>query len=243
MNLIDSPSVLGYLALISVVAGLAKGMTGFGGALVMAPLFGLLMPAPEVGVLIVLIHLATSLQGARRWAATARWRVVVPLALIAMVCAALTAHGLMHAGSTNMRRVVAAAVLLSTLMHIRGWRWLHDSGWRPTFAAGALSGALTALGGIGGPPVVYYFNGVAQGPTLRANLLAYFAVLYVGVVAMACLAHQIHLPQVYTSALLVPTFALGVFLGERLCARLSARVMNHAVSGLLLASVLSAIAL
>ncbi|TDN69717.1 hypothetical protein [Paraburkholderia sp. BL10I2N1] len=56
MQFADTPSVLGCLALITMVAGMTKGLTGFGGALVMAPLFGLLIPAPEAGVLIVLIQ-------------------------------------------------------------------------------------------------------------------------------------------------------------------------------------------
>lgn len=241
MSFVDSPFVLGCLALICMVAGLAKGMTGFGGALVMAPLFGLLIPAPEVGVLIVLIHLATSLQGVRNWASAARWRTVIPLALIATGCAAVTTRWLVSESGVDLRRIVAVAVLLSTLMHIRGWRWLHDSGWRPTFTAGAISGALTVLGGIGGPPIVYYLNGIGQGAALRANLLAYFAVLYVGVVALFVVERQVHASQLYSTALLVPMFALGVFAGERLCKRLPARGLEHIVSGLLLTSGLIAL--
>lgn len=236
MSLIDSPSTFSCIALITLVAGMAKGMTGFGGALIMAPLFGLLIPTHEISALIVLIHLATSPQGLRYWATTARWRTVVPLALVATACAALTTHWLMNESAADLRRIVAVAVLLSTFMHIRGWRWLHDSGWRPTFAAGAMSGALTALGGIGGPPVVYFLSGVGQGAALRANLLAYFAVLYVGVVAYLLFTHQIHMAQLYSTALLMPMFVLGSFVGERLRTRLSARSLEHIVSSLLLTS-------
>jgi uncharacterized protein len=240
-DLAGSPATLGCLALITMVAGMSKGLTGFGGALVMAPLFGLLIPAPEAGVLIVLIHFATSLQGVRSWAGAARWRTVVPLALVAMGCTAMTTHWMANESAVDLRRLVAVAVLASTVMHIRGWRWLHDSGWRPTFTAGAMSGALTALGGIGGPPAVYYLNGIGQGAALRANLLAYFAVLYVGVVALLVGEHQVHAPQLSSTALLVPVFVLGVAAGERLGKRLPLRGVERLVSGLLLCSGLVAL--
>ena len=241
MHFADTPSVLGGLALITMVAGMTKGLTGFGGALVMAPLFGLLIPAPEAGVLIVLIHFATSLQGVRTWASAARWRTVVPLALVAMGCTAVTTCWMASESAVDLRRLVAAAVLVSTLMHIRGWRWRHNGGWRPTFTAGAISGALTALGGIGGPPAVYYLNRIGQGETLRANLLAYFAVLYVGVVALFVGEHQVHIAQLWSTALLVPGFVLGAFVGERLGKRLPLRGLERLVSCLLLCSGLVAL--
>ncbi|MFM0208153.1 sulfite exporter TauE/SafE family protein [Paraburkholderia sediminicola] len=241
MNVVDTPAVLGCLALVTLVAGMAKGLTGFGGALVMAPLFGLLMPVPEAGVLIVLIHFATSLQGVRTWASAARWRTVVPLALVAMACTAVTTRWMASESAVELRRLVAVAVLASTVMHMRGWRWLHNSGWRPTFTAGAMSGALTALGGIGGPPAVYYFNGIGKGSTLRANLLAYFALLYVGVVALFVAEHQVHTPQLSSLVLLVPVFVLGVAMGERLGPRLPVRRLEQLVSVLLLCSGLVAL--
>lgn len=241
MNVADTPFILGCLALVTLVAGMAKGLTGFGGALVMAPLFGLLIPAPEAGVLIVLIHFVTSLQGVRSWASAARWRTVIPLALVAMACTAVTTRWMASESAVELRRLVAVAVLASTVMHMRGWRWLHNSGWRPTFTAGAMSGALTALGGIGGPPAVYYLNGIGQGSALRANLLAYFAVLYVGVVALFVAEHQVHRPQLSSLVLLVPVFVLGVSVGERLGPRVPVRRLEHLVSALLLCSGLVAL--
>jgi uncharacterized protein len=241
MNVTDTPAVLGCLVLVTLVAGMARGMTGFGGALVMAPLFGLWMPAPQAGVLIVLIHSFTSLQGVRDWAGAARWRSVAPLALVALGCTALTAHWMANASAVNARHLVAAAVLASTVMHMRGWRWLHDSGWRPTLTAGALSGALTALGGIGGPPAVYYLNRIGQGAVLRANLLAYFALLYVGVVALFVAGHQVHRSQLGVVAMLVPVFVFGAFAGERIGKRVPVQGVERLVSGLLLGSGLVAL--
>lgn len=241
MSFVGPPAVLAWLMLISFVAGTAKGVSGFGAALLMAPLFGLLIKTPDAGALIVLVHCATSLQGARRWAGTVRWRSVVPLALFAMACAALTTHWITSDNAAFMRHLVALSVLAATGVHMTGWRWRHNGGWVPTFTAGALSGALTALGGVGGPPAVYYFNGISHGPALRANLLGYFAVLFSGVTLIMVESRQIRLPQIWTTALLIPAFVIGVRLGEGVSNRLPLRWFNRIVSGMLLGSGLVAL--
>lgn len=241
MSLPGAPGVFGWLAFISLVAGAAKGLTGFGGALVMAPLFSILVGVPQAGVLIVLLHCATSLQGARIWSAQASWRVIAPLALVATACAAICARLVVHADATAMRHLVAWAVLGVTAMHMAGWRWRHEGGWLPTTTAGILSGALTALGGLGGPPAMYFFSGFTQGGTLRANLLGYFALLFGGAAIILALEHRISVTELRITALLIPAFVGGVELGERMGKRLPPHWFDRAVNALLLGSGLIAL--
>ncbi|ASU40947.1 hypothetical protein hmeg3_23340 [Herbaspirillum sp. meg3] len=238
-------SILLPLALISLLAGMAKGVTGFGAAMVMAPLFGLLLPAPEAGALIVLVHCATCLQGVRRWGRLVQWKSVVPLALVALICTALAMRWIASSGNPQLHRVTGFAVLAITVLHLRGWRWRHGGGMRPTITAGVLSGAMTALGGMGGPPAVYYFSGMsatgekegrADSVVLRANLLGYFAVLFIGATILLAASRQLHAPLLISTCLLVPAFAVGVLLGERLYGWLPAIWFNRIVVGLLLAS-------
>ncbi len=237
-------SILLPLALISLLAGMAKGVTGFGAAMVMAPLFGLLLPAPEAGALIVLVHCATCLQGVRRWGPLVQWKSVAPLALVALICTALAMRWMEAAGNPQLHRVIGFTVLAMTVLHLRGWRWRHDGGMPSTIAAGVVSGAMTALGGMGGPPAVYYFSGMAAGAAargaetviLRANLLGYFAVLFIGAAMLLAVNRQLHAPLLGSTCLLVPAFAGGVLVGERLYGCLPAVWFNRIVAGLLLAS-------
>jgi len=229
------------LALISLVAGAAKGLTGFGGALVMAPLFSFLVSPQEASLLIVLVHCATSLQGARTWAPQVRWRVVVPFAIVAVGSASIISGWISGSDANNMRRIIGASVLIATVPHMRGWRWQHGGHWPSTLLAGLLSGAMTAFGGLGGPAAVYYFNGMARGSQLRANLLGYFAVLFGGVTVLLGGARLIDWPQLGMAALLVPAFAAGVSLGERHSQRLSPTTFDRVVCGLLITSGLVAL--
>jgi uncharacterized membrane protein YfcA len=247
-------AVLGWLMLIAFVAGATKGLTGFGAALVMAPLFGLFLPVPQATVLIVLLHCVTSLQDVRHWARLVQWRTVMPFAFVALTVTAACAPLVASIDAAALRHGVGLVVIATTLLHINGWRWRHDAGWGPVCAAGVASGVLTAIGGLGGPPAVYYLGGLpqdrAQGPdderirvtTLRANLLAYFAVLFTGFSVALALNRRIGLPQMVSAALLTPVFALGAWAGGRLCRRLPERWFDGLVSGLLLGSGLLALA-
>jgi uncharacterized membrane protein YfcA len=228
--------MIAALAAIAALAGMAKGLTGFGGALVMAPLYSLLIAVPDAGVLIVLVHAATSLQGWRQWKAHANWRAVLPLGIVAVLCAGACAHAFAHVDVRATRRLLACAVLAATAMHLAGWRWRHRGGWMPTLGAGLASGALTALGGLGGPPAFYYFAGSANGVSLRANLLGFFALLFCGSVAALALEGRVTPAHAATAAWLLPAFAAGVFIGERVGARLPTRWFDRAVTALLFAS-------
>jgi uncharacterized protein len=236
VTLAGTPATLAWLASISLLAGVAKGLTGFGGALVMAPLFGLLLGPADTAAMIVFVHCVTSLQGIRQWGRVVRWRSVLPLAAVALVSAALAAHWMAGADARRLRHATAIAVLAITVLHMHGWRWRHHGSGMPLVAAGVVSGMLTALAGLGGPPAVYYFAGIDQGPALRANLLGYFAALFCGTALLFAISHRITVSHAITSVGLAPAFAIGVLLGERSGARMSRVAFDRIVSGLLLLS-------
>lgn len=262
-----SLSLLAGLSVVSLVAGLTKGVTGFGGALIMAPLFGLALPPAQAAALIVLVNCAASLQGCRSWLRRAHWRSVLPLAAIALIVTAGCVRLIASGAIPDLHRLIGACVLVVTLLHMLGWRWQHDGGTRPTLAAGALSGMMTALCGIGGVAAVYYFNGIrprarhdaarhapaaamelqeatsqAQAELLRANLLAYFMVLFAGAAAILAIDGQIGATQLEMSVWLVPAFAAGVLIGERLYGLLSPLWFQRIVSGLLFCAGMVALA-
>lgn len=236
MMLIAAPAVVAALAAISLLAGFSKGLTGFGGALVMAPLFGMLIGARDTAVLIVLVHCVTSLQGVREWGHATRWRAVLPLGAIAVVCAALAAPRLAAFDASMLRHAIALAVIVVTVLHVAGWRWRHGAHPAATLAAGMTSGVLTALAGLGGPPAVFYFAGVATGAELRANLLGFFALLFGGTALLFACSGRIGVAHLGTVACLTPLFALGVQLGTRNGHRLSPKRFDMLVSLLLMAS-------
>ena len=236
MHLPYSPSLLLLLLAIAFLGGAAKGLAGFGGALVMAPLCAMLISSQSATALVVFVHCATSLQGVRRWTHHVQWRRVAPFAATAVFFTFAAGLFLRNSHPVTLRHIVALCVLAVTALHMRGWRWRHDGSWLPTMVAGVLSGALTAIGGLGGPPAFYYLNGIAQGTALRANLLGYFVILFGGSTVILIVSQAHAMSNLATALLLVPAFACGVMLGERVARKLPALWMDRVVCVLLIAS-------
>jgi uncharacterized membrane protein YfcA len=61
------------------------------------------------------------------------------------------------------------------------------------------------------------------------------------VVALFVVEHQVHTAQIWSTALLVPVFVLGAYVGERLGKRLPLRGRERLVTCLLLCSALVAL--
>jgi len=76
---------------------------------------------------------------------------------------------------------------------------------------------------------------------LRANLLGYFAVLFCGATLILAANRQIHVPLLASTLLLIPAFAGGVLIGERIHGCLPPIWFNRIVTGLLLVSGLVAL--
>ncbi|WP_020202310.1 sulfite exporter TauE/SafE family protein [Cupriavidus sp. WS] len=223
-------SAFAVLAAVTAVAGIAKGLTGFGAALIMTPLFALVVAPAQAAMLTVLLHGLTAWQGIRACRRRVAWRKVAVLAAIALCAHQLALLGLGRVEPHLLRRGIGTLVLVMGVMALLGLRIRHGGGAVATGLAGVASGVFTALGGLGGPPVVYYFSG--QGTidaSVRANLLAYFMLLFAGASLGLLAQGRLDLPTVRAGALLVPFFCAGAVAGEALFARLPSAVFARVV--------------
>ena len=164
-------------ALVAAAAGIVRGITGFGGAMVAAPPLALLL-GPHVAVPVVLV--LESVIAAPMLVKTRRQvqrGVIGPILLAACVTVPLGAFILVVAEPQLIRRAIAIAVILFALMLLRGWRYSHQPHIATSLAVGAISGAMTGATSIGGPPVILYLlSGPHSAETTRANLTLFIAV-------------------------------------------------------------------
>jgi uncharacterized membrane protein YfcA len=215
-------STLLVAGVVAVAAGLIRGLTGFGGALVMSPPFALLLgPLTAVPVVLLLESIAAAPMLVQT-GAQVRWPLVGPIIVASCVTAPLGVLLLVNTDPEVMRRAIAATVLLFSLLLARGWRYTGRQRLPTAVGVGAVSGALAGSTGMGGPPVILY---LLAGPdpvsVTRANLT--FFVAAVAVASLAGLAANGALPwaPVVLAALFAPGYYLGMALGTRLFSRFS----------------------
>ena len=165
------------LALIAAfVAAFVRGLAGFGMAILLVPLLGLMILPVEAVVVSNLLGLLIGLVGLRRVWAGADRASVLTIGALAMIATPL-GLALLHATDPAWARVLIA--LVAVLAFVMVLLPPRPDGHRPhraeTVVAGVTAGVLTGFAGMPGPPVVpYYLRQAIPAARARASMLAVF---------------------------------------------------------------------
>ena len=230
---IDLPELAG-LALVVAVAGLLRGFTGFGAGLLMVPALGLILGPQAAVAVAVLLDAAVGVLLVPKAVRQARWAIVAPLAVAAVVTIPLGSIVLVTIAPETMRRAISVVVLCMVAILASGWRYRRTPSLAISAATGATSGLLTGMAGIGGPPVILFFlSGVDPAPRTRASLICHIAITQtVALIAFAFAG--LLLPGVLVRAVvLLPIFLLSTHLGARAFRRSGERSFRAVALGLL----------
>jgi uncharacterized membrane protein YfcA len=204
-------------AAVVVFAGVAYGLAGFGFVMVSVPLLLLLYPtqtAVTTGMLLSMLTGWMILPGA--------WRETQIGTVLALLPGALLGIGL---GVALLRILDADAVRLLTSLVVTVFAATMIRGWTPRGMgsrsapgiAGSLSGALGAMTGMNGPPVVLLF--VARGyevHAFRASLVTYFLLINVVAISARVWVGETGWADIQTALLLLPAAVVGTTIGRRL---------------------------
>jgi len=215
-----APEVLAIAIAVGALAGVIRGITGFGGAMVMSPPLALLLgPLLAVPVVLLLESIAAApmLVQLRR---EVRWRVIGPIIAAACVTIPLGTWILLSVDPVLMRRAIAVVVILFSLLLLRGWRYAGGQRMATGVGLGAISGTLVGATSMGGPPVILY---LLAGPdpvaTTRANLTYFVGAISLAGVAILALEGVLGWRGALLAAALAPGYYLGMVAGTRLFAR------------------------
>lgn len=201
----------------AALAGLSRGFSGFGGALIFMPFASAIVgPTVAVPVFIVcdVIMAAPLIAGAMR---KADWPDLRPILAGCAVGLPIGNWFLANADPSTLRWAICVAISISLLVLASGWRFKSCPGWRVKTAVGTTSGLLAGMASIGGPPViVYWLSTAASVAQMRNNLMAFFA--FTTGLAIALLAWRgLVTPQVlWLVALCAPGYGAGIWIGSRL---------------------------
>jgi uncharacterized membrane protein YfcA len=206
-----------FLAATAVVAGLVKGFTGFGGALVMATLFTLVLSPSETLGTVVIVNVATAWQLLRpSWRMMQR-NVVLPMAAASALATPVGVAAVLLMNPLLGREIIGLGVLCCGLVLISGWRRQHPARFVHTIAVGLVGGLLNGLAGIGGPPAALWILAGRDGAERdRAGLLVYVALTQAATAIIATGAGALDLAVLIRSLWLAPLYLAGTAFGARL---------------------------
>lgn len=204
----------------AALAGLVRGFSGFGGAMVFMPLASLAYEPKLAAVWLFVaddVAALTMLPDAMRRCV---WREVLPLAFAAMLAIPFGVALLVIVDADAMRWAICLLILLVVGVMMAGWRYRGRLGLPATLGTGLLSGLMGGATTMPGPPVVLlWLGGQGDAATVRANLVAVFGLMAV-VSAIAYWWNGLFTAESLLGSLpLVPAYLLLLRFGSRLFAQ------------------------
>ncbi|WP_374526512.1 sulfite exporter TauE/SafE family protein [Sphingopyxis sp.] len=220
-----APLTFAGAAAMTFGAAYVRGLTGFGMAIILVPLLGLIIPPGQAVVLGILLQLLIGPVGIRLIAADADRATAIPIALLAMVTTPVGMIAL-KATTPDIARLLITLVAVGAFVAVLLPK--QPEGHRPGRAAvagtGIASGILTGFAAMPGPPVVpFYLRRHLEPKVARASmLLIFFATAIAG--TAAALWVGIATEKLFLLALLL---FVPMWLGNHFGARHFGRVPPH----------------
>jgi uncharacterized membrane protein YfcA len=219
---------------IVALAGVVRGFSGFGSALILTPSLSALYGPTGAVPLVILLEVALSFQLLPSAWREAQRREVVPLTVAAIAGIPFGVWALAASDPLVLRWIISGGILLFLVALLVGVRRERQPTLRGLLGTGVLSGVMNGAAGIAGPPVVlYYLAGKGTAATLRANvILLFFAIDCVTLVAYAVqdLADQATLLR---GAVSLPAAIVGVWIGSHGFRRSSEASFRAAAFGII----------
>lgn len=204
---------------IAVVAfaGVLRGFSGFGSAMVLAPALAALYPVTQAVPLIILLEVALSFQLLPAAVKLVERREIGVLSLAALP-GLIVGVWLLEILPERTLRIAISLLILAflalVLLNVRRTGPPTKSGLGLT---GLLSGVANGASGVGGPPIVlYYLAGDGGSAALRATVICYFFIIDVVSAGLYGVRGLVSAEVLALTALCIPASVAGVWLGSRL---------------------------
>lgn len=210
-----------WLSVAVLIAGTVRSFTGFGGGLVLAPLFSLFMPPADMVVVVLLLNFVISLQTLPQTWHTTNWKMVWSVSIPALVGVPLGVLLIEWLDPIVTRRFIGVIVAGLAAIMLIGWQYNGARGRLQDWFVGLTSGTLTAMAGVGGPPLVLYFlsDKTITPVVLRSFFMMFFAFIQLSTMAAFLYKDLINTKQILYSVSFMPVYFLSAVLGGYLFSR------------------------
>jgi uncharacterized protein len=210
-------SIVALLALTAAVAGLARGFSGFGAALIFVPIASVLVgPKMAAPLLLITDSIVAAPMIWSNWHRADR-REVLYMTFGCLVGIPLGASILTQLDPLLLRWSIVGMSASLLLLLLSGWRYHGPQTAPVSMGVGAISGLFSGIAQIGGPPVVAYWLGLNREPVImRASTVLFFAIgSMIGLITYG-IGGLLTRSVLVLALLMVPSYGAGLYIGSKL---------------------------
>ena len=196
------------------LAGVIRGIVGFGAGMIIVTSLAIIYDPITGVIMLVLLDIPSAIQLGPSIYRHTRWKVIFTLFLLALPSIPLGVWVLSISEPELMRRLISLFVLAFALLNATGWRIRTTPNIATNLFVGGLSGFLTGVSALGGPPIILYFlslgypKEVFRSSTLTFLILSsFFALIFYFVNDLITLRH------LYNFFLATPIYLISMWFG------------------------------
>lgn len=221
-------------AMMTFGAAAIRGLTGFGMAIILVPLLGLVIRPDQAVVLAILLQFLIGPVGIRTIIADSHRSSSLMIAGFAVLATPLGLWLLARTAPDVARLMISLIAIGAFILVILPRREGVLPGRGMTVATGIASGVLTGFAAMPGPPVIpYYLRGDFAPATARASMmLIFFATAIAGTISSTLLGLTT-VPLMLIAAVLFVPMLIGNHLGQMAFGRISPAIWRSMVALLL----------
>jgi uncharacterized membrane protein YfcA len=204
------------LAIAIVAAGLVRGFTGFGSAMIIMPAASSVLDPFAALAFLIVVEFWGPLPNLRSAWRTGQRRDALRLLAGALIGLPLGLWVLSMMDPAVFGWSVSVVVLLLLALLVTGWRYGGPVGPRAIFAVGSVGGLMGGIAGVPGPPVIMLYMASAKPiAVIRANFLLYLLgidLMMLGIFAILGLLDPL---AIVVGLMLVPVYMIANVVGAR----------------------------
>ena len=212
-----SAASLAFIVISAFVAGLARGFSGFGSALIFIPLASSMIGARLASPLLLVIDFVAAAPLIPNAWRHAERRDVGTMLIGTVIGVPVGTWALTQMNPLAVRWMIVALIVPMLALLISGWRYRGTPTAALTASVGALAGFFNGVAQVGGPPIVlYWLRDLTAARVVRANIIVFFAASSV-VTIVSYLGGGVLTTAVIGLAVVTgPAFGVGLWLGSRM---------------------------
>lgn len=237
-----APAAFALAALMTFGAAAIRGLTGFGMAIILVPLLGLIIRPDQAVVLAILLQFLIGPVGMKTIIADSDRRSSLTIAGFAMIATPLGLWLLARTTPDVARLLISLIAIGAFILVILPKRQAAVPGHWVAAGTGVAAGILTGFAAMPGPPIIpFYLRGAFTPVTARASMmLVFFATATAGTLTSMLLGLTTLSLALTACALFVPMY-VGNHIGQLAFGRVSPALWRTSVALLLGVAAIAAI--
>jgi uncharacterized protein len=231
-----SPGTLAIASACVFAAGVVRGFSGFGFALLSISAVSMVLPPSVVVPAMWLLDFIAGLNLLPGIWPKVHWRPILLLVAAAIAATPFGVYLLATVPAPAMRIALALVVVASAATLLSGYQLKRMPTSGETVATGLAAGLLNGALGIGGPPIIIFFLGspiaIEAG---RASMIAAFLAMDLSGIPSLVAFGLVTWEALKLLAICLPTLVAGIFVGSRLVGRMNPHQVRQVLLWLLMA--------